>query len=215
MGNLLNQDRGLIVTGKVWKSLYAFIAVTALISCATPQMTAIEKCELAYYSYWGTDWDKVIELTTEATMLEPDHPWPYSMRGAAYSAKGQHEQALQDLDTAIDLSPDFFPAFTNRGLAYMRMNDFENAENDLRMALNLNPRDITSQVRLSEALSAQGKDEEACTFMMVAIKNGFSDMKIIEEEFNFESLLFSECFQEVISLYNKLKELESTPKEQP
>jgi tetratricopeptide (TPR) repeat protein len=190
------------VTGKVLKSLYAFIAVTALISCATPQMTAIEKCELAYYSYWGSDWDKVIELTTEATMLEPDHPWPYSMRGAAYSAKGQHEEALQDLNAAIDLSPDFFPAFTNRGLAYMRMNDFENAENDLRMALNLNPRDITSQVRLSEALSAQGKDEEACT-------------KIIEEELNFESLLFSECFQEVISLYNKLKELESTPKEQP
>ena len=178
-------------------------------------MTAIEKCEMAYYSYWGSDWDKVIELTTEATILEPDHPWPYSMRGAAYSAKGQNDEALLDLGTAIDLSPDFFPAFTNRGLAYMRMGDFKNAEEDLKVALGLNPRDVTSQVRLSEVLSAQGKDEEACTFMMKAIKNGFSDMKIMEEEINFESLLYAACFQEVMALYDKLKEIDSPPLEQP
>lgn len=171
-------------------------------------MTAMDKCELAYYSYWGSDWDKVIELTTEAVMLEPDHPWPYSMRGAAYSAKGQNEKAILDLNMALDLAPDFFPAFTNRGLAYMRMRDFENAEKDLRMALELNPKDITSQVRLSEVLSAQGKDEEACEYMMKAIKNGFSDVKIMEEEDNFESLLYSECFNNVMSLYNTLKELD-------
>jgi tetratricopeptide (TPR) repeat protein len=178
-------------------------------------MTAVEKCEMAYYSYWGSDWDKVIELTTEATMLEPDHPWPYSMRGAAYSAKGQYDEALMDLGTALDLSPDFFPAFTNRGLVYMRMGDFKNAEKDLKVALGLNPRDVTSQVRLSEVLSAQGKDEEACTFMMKAIRNGFNDIKIMEEEDNFESLLYAACFQEVMSLYNKLKEIDSPPLEQP
>jgi tetratricopeptide (TPR) repeat protein len=178
-------------------------------------MTAVEKCEMAYYSYWGSDWDKVIELTTEATQLEPDHPWPYSMRGAAYSAKGQYDDALLDLGTALDLSPDFFPAFTNRGLVYMRMGDFKNAEKDLKVALGLNSRDVTSQVRLSEVLSAQGKDEEACTFMMKAIKNGFNDIKIMEEEDNFESLLYAACFQEVMSLYNKLMEIDSPPLEQP
>lgn len=197
----------------IWKSLYYVLAIAILSSCATPEMTAVDKCEMAYYSYWGSNWDKVIELTTEATVLEPDHPWPYSMRGAAYSAKGQNEEALSDLNKAIELAPDFFPAFTNRGLAHMRMSDFENAEKDLRMALELNPKDVTSQVRLSEALSAQGKDEEACTFMMKAIKNGFSDMKIMEEEYNFESLLYSECFHEVISLYNTLKEIDRTETE--
>jgi tetratricopeptide (TPR) repeat protein len=174
-------------------------------------MTALEKCELAYYSYWGSDWGKVIDLTTEAVELEPDHPWPYSMRGAANSAQGKHEEALLDLNKAIELSPDFFPAFTNRGLTYMRMGDFENSEKDLRIALKLNPADITSQVRLSEALSAQGKDEQACAYMMKAIRNGFKDMSILEEEDNFESLLFSKCFHDVMLLYNKLKEIDQPP----
>lgn len=178
-------------------------------------MTALEKCELAYYSHWGSDWDKVIQLTTEAMELDPEHPWPYSMRGAAYSAKGKYDKALLDLDKAIELSPDFFPAFTNRGLAYMRMGDFEKSEKDLRMALKLNSADITSQVRLSEVLSAQGKDEEACSYMMKAIKSGFNDMAIMEEEDNFESLLFSNCFHEVMSLYNKLKEIDSPPEKKP
>ena len=42
-------------------------------------------------------------------------------RGAAYMASGYPEQAIGDLDRALELQPDFPQAFTNRSNAHLRL----------------------------------------------------------------------------------------------
>lgn len=61
----------------------------------------------------------------------------YTYRGAAYLDKGQVDQALADLDKAIELQPSLALAYFARGVAYYYVGDYEQAIADLNTVLEL------------------------------------------------------------------------------
>lgn len=184
--------------------LIALSCSVSACSFASKEELAFRKVQEAYELYWGNNWQKVIDITTEAIKMDPEHPWFYSVRGAAHKNLKQYPQALADLNKAIELSPDFVPALTNRGLTYLEMQRFEEAERDMGDALKFSPDEIIALVGMARLQSVQGKAASACEYMTHAVKNGFDDMKLLEEDEDFADLHEAECFKSIVELYNTL-----------
>jgi tetratricopeptide (TPR) repeat protein len=65
----------------------------------------------------------------------------YTNRGFAYSAKDQHDYAIQDYDQAIKLDPSNAIAYYNRGIAYSAKDQLDRAIQDYDQAIKLDPSD--------------------------------------------------------------------------
>ena len=113
------------------------IVVAFMYACSTPQQKAEKLCQKAYEKYWGVDWDKVIELSTEAMMLNPDGPWAYSQRGYAYAEKEKYGQALDDLTMALVLDNTYSIAYFTRGAIYSDLGRYEKAIEDYSRVIEL------------------------------------------------------------------------------
>ncbi len=183
------------------------------LSCAgNGRDKSYEITQLAYTDYWGVNWKKVIELTTKAIKADPSFPWPYSMRGATYNVLGKYDLALEDLDKALELKPDYASAYTNRAITYIRTKEYDKAEKDLEKALEHHPFDVISLVRMAEVKSLKENEEEACSFMEEAIRSGFKELDIIEENANFEYILYSNCLQDLEELLETLRKQSPPPR---
>lgn len=63
----------------------------------------------------------------------------YLHRGEDLCAAGQHDRAIADYTTAIQLKPDYAEAYNDRGFAYYRKADAEHAIADFTRAIELRP----------------------------------------------------------------------------
>jgi tetratricopeptide (TPR) repeat protein len=61
----------------------------------------------------------------------------YNNRGAAFMNKGEYDEAIADLDKAIELSPEFAMAYSNRGAAYINKGEYDKAISDSNKAIKL------------------------------------------------------------------------------
>lgn len=183
-----------------------FALLVIVVGCASSQQPRDKSFALAneaYQLYWGTDWKAVVELTTEAIAADPDFPWPYSMRGAAYKNLGQYKLSLVDLNKALALSPDFSPAYTNRALTYIKLGDFKKAEADLVEALLLNPKDINTMLAMAEVRSATGKPDVSCALLLKLADQGFNDRDAIEMNPNFNNVVADPCYDRVMKVMSE------------
>ena len=175
--------------------LIAFIALIAA-GCETRKRTQAELMDQAWQQHWGRHWEEVIRLTTEAIELDPDKPWPYSMRGAAHNALGEYDMALKDLNRAVEISPDYAPAFTNKAITFMRIGDNSMARLNIDEALYLNRTNLTVLMTAAEVYSVSHDVKEACEFLEEAVDRGFRDFEVIEERGSFSMLYASPCYEE-------------------
>lgn len=65
----------------------------------------------------------------------------YNNRGAAYGEKGQFDQAISDLNKAIEINPRYNKAYNNRGVVYRRKGQYDRAISDFNKAMEINPLD--------------------------------------------------------------------------
>ena len=63
----------------------------------------------------------------------------YASRGISYAELGRHEDAITNLDIAIQLKPDFAEAYTNRGIVSKMLGRHEDAIADYDKAIQLKP----------------------------------------------------------------------------
>lgn len=82
--------------------------------------------------------DKAIETATRAIEKQEDAELYYA-RGAAYTATGQFEKAIQDLDTAMVLTSDKAEYYIARGEVENRLKRYKQAMNDFTRAIELEP----------------------------------------------------------------------------
>jgi tetratricopeptide (TPR) repeat protein len=183
--------------GIILKCFLAVLILYVLAACSL-KSTASDRCLEAYQVYWGYDWDKVIDLTTEAIDMEPGFPWAYSLRGVAYTWKGRYEEAILDFDTAIMIDASFTAAYTNRAITCLKMGNIEQSERDLESALLLSPGDVISLVTMAEVQSIIERVDAACTYLDAAIMYGFNDMQSIEKNANFDNVFYSACYGDIL-----------------
>ena len=99
----------------------------------------------------------------------------YSNRGFAYGTKGQHDDAIQDYDQAIELDPSNAIVYNNRGIAYSDKGQLDRAIEDYDQAIKLNPSDAIFYNNRGFAYSNKGQLDHAIQDYDQAIKLDPSD----------------------------------------
>lgn len=84
--------------------------------------------------------EKTIQTYTNGVIPhEPKNARNYQIRGYAYFALGQNEQALEDYSMAIKYAPTFSDHYRNRAEVYLAMQNYDKALEDLNAAIRLSP----------------------------------------------------------------------------
>ena len=55
----------------------------------------------------------------------------YLKRGIAYAEKGQYDQAISDLNKALEINPRYAKAYVNRGSTYFKKGQYDKAWEDV------------------------------------------------------------------------------------
>lgn len=84
-------------------------------------------------------WNNGISLWTDVIKKNPDAFIGYNNRGGTYMSEKKYEQALADLNKAIELRPGYAEALNNRGVIFSGKKRNAEALNDLNKAIELQP----------------------------------------------------------------------------
>jgi tetratricopeptide (TPR) repeat protein len=119
--------------------LLATVAAFALLSCTAAHADDPASCH-------AITSDEAVDACTRLI----DSAWykyrpkdlavAYSNRGAALSAKGDDDKAIEDLNEAVRLDPQLAMAFNNRGLAFQKKKKYDQAIQDFTTALGIDPK---------------------------------------------------------------------------
>ncbi|KAK1121854.1 hypothetical protein K0M31_010164 [Melipona bicolor] len=80
------------------------------------------------------NYEKAIELYTEAIVLNPQASLLYAKRGQIFLLLNKPNACIRDCNRALELNPDSAAAHKFRGRAYHLLGKFEEAATDLRLA---------------------------------------------------------------------------------
>ena len=86
------------------------------------------------------EYDRAIELLSEAIKRKPDFAYGFYNRGNVWADKGELDKAITDYNKAIELDPKLAAAFNNRGVAWANKGDYDRAIEDYTKAIELDPK---------------------------------------------------------------------------
>ena len=113
------------------------------------------------YTFYGwcrsfrQDWDEAITLCKQAIELDPEYGNPYNDIGAYMIQKGELDEAIPWLESALKAERYACPffAYYNLGQVFEESGDLQAAEDYYRRALEENPEYTLARVSLSRVLS--------------------------------------------------------------
>lgn len=125
---------------------------------------------LEYYNrgvinYQNGDLDKAIEYFSLSIKNHPAHPiihYAYYNRGLAKLDKREYEDAIQDLDKAVELKKDYLLAINLRGVAKKNKGDMQSAIDDYSLALSIDPNYADALENRAKAYYSTGKEDLSC-----------------------------------------------------
>lgn len=85
------------------------------------------------------EFERAIELYTQAIDLDPNNQVFYCNRAAAHSKMNNHYAAVEDCKRAIDMDPNYSKAYGRMGLAYSSVEKHKEAVECFNKALSLEP----------------------------------------------------------------------------
>ncbi len=129
------------------KAVILTIALVALLMIKTFLQCGIWKNDLTLWSH---------QIKHDKTSAHA-----YNSRGVALSKLGKTEDALKDLDRAIELRPAHALSHYNRGHIYARLGRSDEALKDLSQALTINPGHVNSLIERGVLLSKLGELNKA------------------------------------------------------
>lgn len=104
-----------------------------------PDDKAQEMLDLGMQRIRYSDLAGAVTILDDLVAYCPDYAEGYNQRAFANYLRQNFEDALQDLNRAIELSPDHFAALSGRALTLIGMGRTELAQVSLRKAVRLNP----------------------------------------------------------------------------
>ena len=130
----------------------------------------------AAYCYWnperGDGYRQAAAHAQDALTFDSADPWARMLSGLCFSSGGQHDRALIELQTALDLNPSFALGRTAFGWALLRAGRFEEAIAETGRALRMSPRDSLSGFYTSIhglALLGAQRFREALPFLRASV----------------------------------------------
>ncbi len=91
----------------------------------------------------------------------PDNPQVRLRLAQCQGLCGQQDEARATLDELLRLKPDYAPALAEGGKLALRNQDAVRAEEMLREAVRLDPSDLDARYNLTQALTRNGKSDQA------------------------------------------------------
>ena len=119
-----------------------------------------QKLDEGWKLWYQKDFKSAVKLFDEAIQLNPNNARAWYGRGTAYGDLKQHEQAIQDLNKALEFKQHEF-MYNNRGLAYNNLKQYERAIADFDKAIQLNPNFATAYYNRGLAYLKQQQYEQA------------------------------------------------------
>jgi len=98
---------------------------------------ADEKRMAAMSEFSEGNFDKSVELLTEAIVLNPASAVLFVKRGQSYLKLNKPNACIKDCTQALELNPDSAPGFKFRGRAHRLIAEWEKAAKDLRQACKI------------------------------------------------------------------------------
>ncbi|CAG2114070.1 unnamed protein product [Medioppia subpectinata] len=114
--------------------------------------TAEEVKTLANEYFNRKEYDRAIELYTEAIELDATIATYYGNRSIAYLKKEFYGYALTDASKAIDLDKNYIKGYYRRAAAQMALNRFKQAVRDLETVVKYRPNDTDAKNKYNECL---------------------------------------------------------------
>ncbi|KAJ3104101.1 Serine/threonine-protein phosphatase 5 [Phlyctochytrium planicorne] len=96
------------------------------------------------------NYERAIELYTQAISYDPKNPALYSNRAFAYIKSEFYGAAITDAETAIGLDPRFVKAYYRRAVGHMALGKLKDAVKDFRAVVKVAPNDADAKVKLAE-----------------------------------------------------------------
>lgn len=90
--------------------------------------------------------------------------------GLAYDKLGRFDEAIDELQAALDLSPEYVEVHNNLGVTYDKMEMLDEAENELREAIRMNPGYLEAHFNLGNIYSLENRSSEAIKEFMAALE---------------------------------------------
>lgn len=87
------------------------------------QQQAVEKKDAGNEYFKSQDYEKAIELYSEAIELNPSEPTFYTNRSIAYFRTEAYGYALEDANKSIKQNPNFFKGFYRRAVTNMALGE--------------------------------------------------------------------------------------------
>jgi tetratricopeptide (TPR) repeat protein len=105
---------------------------------------------------------EAVDDATQVFTLEPERSDPdlLLLRARAYTADKKLNQALDDLNKAIEEKPDWVDAYIERGIVFTGARRFDDAIGDFNRAIELDPRSLRAYaMRASAKVQTDAKDD--------------------------------------------------------
>lgn len=134
--------------------------LAALLPADTELLEDVPFFQQGNEAYHLEDYDGAVGLYSSITNLDSDAE-ALNGRAAAYNAIRQHQNALDDLNKAIELAPHVEKYYRNRSLAYSGLKQHENALADDQKCLEMQPNSARVWSSYGMTLLALERYEEA------------------------------------------------------
>jgi tetratricopeptide (TPR) repeat protein len=157
-------------TPSKWAAHGAIAGLGALL--AVPLLVATER-QIGVWKDGVVLWDTVIARGAR-------HPSPYYNRALALGRRDRFEEALRDLDRALELKPHFAEAHVNRGIFSERLGRLDAALAAFDRGIELDPRDYQAYVNRGLLQERRGRLDLALEDYSRAIALAPTDERLLE-----------------------------------
>jgi len=103
----------------------------------------------------------IVSLSTVGLCYAKTTAEDYYQLAAAYSRKGQYNEAISEYTKAIELNPKFAMAYVKRAAAYHRKGQYDQAIYDFNKAIELNPEYAKAYSNRGSAYARKGQYDQA------------------------------------------------------
>jgi TonB family protein len=140
------------------------------------------------------EYDKAVEVFTEAIKFDKRYGPSYLGRGIAYMNLGDYKKAVSDFNKAITRTPEHALYYKLRGQSYSELKKYKKAIKDFSLAIEKEPDMIEAFFGRGDALRKSGKYNEAI--------DDYS--KVIELDESYVQAYYNRAVS-----YNKLKDIDN------